>query len=223
MANLKSAPEALPYIPYRTFQTFLGVVKAGAPARIDRSFWGERFSGSTGTQLTSSLRALRLIDAEGGVLAELEHLAAAVGTERKRLLRAILRRTYVPLFRLNLARATRAQFNEAFSIFGIKPKLQPKCEAFFIQAAVDAGVELSQHILKGRHTAARAPAAPPVEAEPPRREPELSSADRLKLSLAEMILDKYPDFDASWEAKVQEQWLAGMHALHGRLSDSISS
>ena len=222
MVNSQLSPEALPYVPYRTFQTFLGLVKADVPARIDRSFWGERFSGSTGTQLTSSLRALRLIDAEANVSAELENLAAASGTERKRLLRDVLKRTYAPLFRLNLERATRAQFNEAFAMFGIKPKVQPKCEAFFIRAAVDAGVDLSQHILKGRHTAARA-AAPAADSKPPSGESALSSTDRLKLELAEMILRKYPDFDASWSPAVQEQWLKGMHALHGRLSESLSS
>ena len=51
-----------PYVSYRTFQAFVDGLQQVIPARIDRSYWGERSSGSTGTQLMSALRFLGLID-----------------------------------------------------------------------------------------------------------------------------------------------------------------
>ena len=54
-----------PYVPYRTFRTFLEFLKEGIPDRIDRSVWVTRFSGSSGMQLMTSLKALSLIDDYG--------------------------------------------------------------------------------------------------------------------------------------------------------------
>ena len=58
-----------PYVPYRTFQTFLEFLfDEGIPDRIDRSVWGARFSGSSGTQLMTTLKVLNLIDQDGNQL-----------------------------------------------------------------------------------------------------------------------------------------------------------
>ena len=63
MVNETNRKRLPPYISYRTFRNFLEGLQQGIPARIDRSYWGDRFSGSTGTQLLSGLRFLGLIDA----------------------------------------------------------------------------------------------------------------------------------------------------------------
>jgi len=43
-----------PYISYRTFRNFVDSLQVGGiPARVDRSYWGDRLSGTTGTQLMS--------------------------------------------------------------------------------------------------------------------------------------------------------------------------
>ncbi|MDD4465958.1 MAG: hypothetical protein PHY25_04705, partial [Dehalococcoidales bacterium] len=51
-----------PYVSYRSFWNFLDRLREAVPARIDRSYWGDKFSGSTGTQLMGALRYLGLID-----------------------------------------------------------------------------------------------------------------------------------------------------------------
>ncbi len=140
-----------PYVPYRTFQTFLEFLQDGIPARIDRSVWGSRFSGSSGTQLMTALKVLQLVDAEGHPQPVLEELVFAEGERRRALLRGLLEDYYEPVFRLDLARATRNQFHEAFRSFGAREGVLAKCEAFFIQAARSAGIQLSQYILAGRH------------------------------------------------------------------------
>lgn len=140
-----------PYVPYRTFQTFLEFLQDGIPARIDRSVWGSRFSGSSGTQLMTALKVLQLVDAEGHPQPVLEELVFAEGERRRALLRGLLEDYYEPVFRLDLSRATKNQFHEAFRSFGAREGVLTKCEAFFIQAARAAGIQLSQYILAGRH------------------------------------------------------------------------
>lgn len=228
-----------PYVPYRTFRTFLEFLQDGIPDRIDRSVWGSRFSGSSGTQLMTALKVLALVDADGRPQSVLEELVFAEGERRRQLLRDVLTAYYTPVFRLDLARATRNQFHEAFRAFGAREGVLTKCEAFFIQAASDAGIQLSQYILSGRHKsggrrgstgggrAARAP-QPQVAKEPqPQAEqkpPQVSTTVTLqpqvaaKITIAEMVLSKYPDFDPSWPAEVQARWLDGMTKLYEGLA-----
>ncbi len=236
-----------PYVPYRTFQTFLEFLQDGIPARIDRSVWGARFSGSSGTQLMTALKVLQLVDSDGHPQPVLEELVFAEGERRRALLRGLLEDYYEPVFRLDLARATKNQFHEAFRSFGAREGVLTKCEAFFIRAAQDAGIRLSQYILQGRHQGRRrqaaAKASPRVRAaaqptaQTPAEAPEPAVAENpapasapaaviaeasprlaAKLNVAEMILSKYPDFDPSWTSEVQAKWLDGMTKLYEGLA-----
>ena len=234
-----------PYVPYRTFQTFLEFLQDGIPARIDRSVWGSRFSGSSGTQLMTTLKVLGLVDSEGRPEPVLDELVFAEGERRRALLRGLLHDYYRPVFSLDLARATRNQFHEAFRLFGAREGVLAKCEAFFIQAALSAGIQLSQYILAGRHQGRRkpvagkgsgrgrasqtvpgqaradqvvAPDAGPVVAVAAGVAADPSPVFAAKLNVAEMILSKYPDFDPSWTAEVQAKWLDGMTKLYEGLS-----
>jgi hypothetical protein len=205
-----------PYVPYRTFRNFLEQLRAeGIPARIDRSVWGARYSGSSGLQIVTALRVLGLIDREGRPAPELERLARSDGDERRAALRALLERRYQPIFELDLTRATKAQFQEAFRVYEARDGVLRKCENFFVQAAQDAGVELSPYILARRHTTRRQPAAPRPRAMPQAGAPlpvEAAAATAPR-TLAEMVLAKYPDFDPGWEPEVQARWIEGMERL----------
>lgn len=180
----------------------------------------------------TALKVLNLIDSEGHPANELEQLVHAEGEARRALLRRILERFYTPVFALDLSRASKGQFHDAFRTFGTKEGVLAKCEAFFIRAAQAAGIELSRRIVAGRHGTARARAASvavrqriptplaatvenpalPVPSEVPRPAPSI------KLELADKILAKYPDFDPSWDASVQVKWLDGMTRLYEGLS-----
>ena len=66
-----------PYVSFNTFKTLLDWLKVeGVPLRLDRSFWHDKFSGSTGSQLMASLRFLGLLDGNNP-LPELENLIQA--------------------------------------------------------------------------------------------------------------------------------------------------
>lgn len=180
----------------------------------------------------TALKVLTLVDAEGHPSHELEDLVHAEGDDRRALLRRILERFYVPVFELDLARASKGQFHEAFRSFGTKEGVLTKCEAFFIRAAQAAGIELSKRILVGRHGASkgRTASAPPRQRVPATQAsaPEKSIAPKpseivvpagsIKLELADRILAKYPDFDPAWDPSVQAKWLEGMTRLYEGLS-----
>jgi len=224
-----------PYVPYRTFQTFLEfLADEGIPDRIDRTVWGPRFSGSSGTQLMTALKVLALVDIEGSPTQDLDDLVHAEGESRRSTLRHVLERFYTPVFALDLTRASRGQFHDAFRSFGTKEGVLTKCEAFFIRAAQSAGIELSRHITAGRHGAGRsrsggtatrqrpAPQAQPAQ-EKSKPQPVVEAPANSKpgqLELADRILAKYPDFDPSWDPDVQAKWLEGMTRLYEGLTTS---
>ena len=229
--NVTSPPPTIPpYVPYRTFRNFLEFLGEGVPARIDRSVWGQRASGSTGIQLMTALRALQLVDDDGRPTEDLEHLAGLEGDERRSALATLLRRHYPPVFALDLTRATRAQFREAFRNFGAKEGVLAKCEAFFIQAAQDAGLELSSYVLAGRHVSRRASSGSSrsrqQSAERSSSQPAsvvvAAPAQATGVSIAEMVLKKYPDFNPNWDVTTQQKWFDGMTKLMESLGQSGS-
>ena len=219
-----------PYVPYRTFQTFLEFLfDEGIPDRIDRSVWGARFSGSSGTQLMTTLKVLNLIDDDGRPKKSLERLVFAEGEERKSILYSVLSDFYEPVFRLDLSRASKGQFREAFKSFGTKEGVIVKCEAFFIRAAQFAGIKLSKHILAGRHGKTRnkstsrklsndvSDSSNKIQIDT-KVTNDMNKEISYKFELASKILSKYPDYDPSWNTDVQIKWLDGMNKLYEILS-----
>ena len=235
MTLQEQTPTIPPYVPYRTFQTFLEfLLEEGIPDRIDRTVWGSRFSGSSGTQLMTTLKVLKLIDSESRPSQDLDDLVHAEGEARRSTLRHVLERFYGPVFELDLTRASKGQFHEAFRSFGTKEGVLTKCEAFFIRAAQAAGIELSKRIVAGRHGASKSRSAPAqvrpraavvpavvTEKSVTAVAPEITTTSgSIKLELADRILAKYPDFDPEWDAAVQAKWLEGMTRLYEGLSVS---
>jgi hypothetical protein len=176
----------------------------------------------------TALRVLELVDDNGRPTEDLEHLAGLEGDERRSALTTLLRRHYPPVFALDLTRATRAQFREAFRNFGAKEGVLAKCEAFFIQAARDAGLELSSYVLAGRHVSRRASSGSTrsrqqsVERSSSQLTPVMvaASPQAASVSIAEMVLKKYPDFDPNWDVTTQQKWFDGMTKLMESLGQS---
>src|SRR5512143_174190 len=111
--NKKRSP---PYVSYRSFLTLLEELKRGVPARLDRSYWGDKFSGSTGTQLVSALRFLSLVDSDSKPTSQLKELIEARGNLRSDNLRKIFRQSFTFLANNSFEsdNATYAQLEEVF-------------------------------------------------------------------------------------------------------------
>lgn len=232
-----------PYVSYRTFNTFLESLILGIPDCIDRSVFDSRFSGSNTSQIMSTLRALSLVDAEGRPSNLLRRLVESQDEERRRLREEMLRGYYGPIFNhLDLSKATRRQLRQAFRDFGTTDSMVVKCESFFIYAALDAGIPLSRHILSHRKRVGRNSSSGRTQTKSsnnnakningsgsvintqtdalvasPTKPSDNGSATLL--SLADKVLNKYPDFDPNWSAEAQESWMTGME----RLADNVIS
>ena len=215
-----------PYVAYRTFRTFMESLAVSMPDRIDRSVFDSKFSGTATSQIISALRALGLIDADGRPSEALHELAQTNGEQHHKILENILRSYYLPVFRLDLERATKAQFREAMRQFGCTDSMLIKCESFFIHAAIHAGILLSPYLTSNRKSAARSrsnsrPAKTAARQPIPESNSEIPTVagDDIDPStgtmreLAFKVLEKYPDFDPTWSKETQASWMEGMNKL----------
>ncbi len=146
-----------PYVPYRTFQNFIEFLQnnGGVPYRIDSSVWQGRFAGSSGAQIMHALRVLELVDEASVTSKNFERMVLGTKQERRKIFRATIEKFYQPIFDLEISKATSGQFREAFKSYGLKDAVTTKCEAFFIHAAQDTGIQLSQFITRRRHNLKR--------------------------------------------------------------------
>lgn len=146
-----------PYLPLKTFTGFLDKLKqGGVPTHIDRSYWGEFLSGSSGSVLISALRFLDLINDEAEPTPELEELAVNVN-ERSHLVGELLRKYYADIFSEvgDLSRATPQKLERAFvTVFKTKlgSSTHRKAITFFVQAAKYASIPVSLHIVNRTRT-----------------------------------------------------------------------
>ena len=206
-----------PYVSYRTFRNFLERMGDGIPSRIDRSIMGSAMAGGTVTQLLTALRVLRLINESGRPESQLEELVTATGEERQQVLAQVLRNAYPSVFELDLRRASAQEFREKFRQFTTKDDVINKCQAFFRQAAEDAGIELSPYITeraKATGQPRRRRKLKQGEADVPSRHGQIQTARR---TIEEMILQKYPEFNPEWSKEAQEAWMTGLMRLYAEL------
>ena len=141
--------ETPPYISFNTFKTLLyWLEKEGVPLRIDRSFWKEKFSGANGSKLMGSLRFLGLLDGDKPTK-ELEILvSSSLGDERSQIFVNILTKSYRNIPFEELARATTSMIKEWFRVYPIDGHTLRKATTFFINAAREAQIPMSNSIIK---------------------------------------------------------------------------
>jgi len=141
-----------PYISFSTLKTFISDLHDhDIPSRIDRSIL-TRFSGTAQNQLMTALRFLELIDHGGKPTAELGLLAKSYGTaDWSPNLATVIKKSYAPIFAIDLASSTPSQFNETFGqAFPGTEAVMRKCISFFLPAAKEAAIPISDRILKGK-------------------------------------------------------------------------
>ncbi|MDO8567266.1 MAG: hypothetical protein Q7R57_00965 [Dehalococcoidales bacterium] len=213
-----------PYVSYRTFRNFVEGLQQGIPARIDRSYWGDNLSGSTGTQLVAALRFLGLVDADSLPTSRLKMLVFAKGNQRGDVLKQISTESYSFLGAgtIDMQIATYAQLDEVFkNSYQLTSDVGRKCTKFFIGLASDAEIPLSPFILKRSKTIHSniSPKTPrklhkgttkglgiPEEVE---IAPERTSWDKI-------LITKFPTFDPSWPDEIKVKWFDGFDQLMKR-------
>lgn len=148
----KTMPEQIvkqtpPYLPYKTFRNFIDGLRVGIPGRIDRSVIPS-LSGVTQSMLIGALRYFNLTNSDGRPTELLGGLVSAEPVDRQRLLQNLLRTGYPFMFSgtINLENATTKEVQEAFAGAGVSGDTVRKAVAFFLAAAQDADIPLSQYI-----------------------------------------------------------------------------
>jgi hypothetical protein len=235
MVNEHGRKRLPPYVSYRTFRNFVDGLQQRMPARIDRSYWGELLSGSSGAQLMSALRFLDLIDDHGRPTDSLRPLANAKGDQRANVLREIAAQSFDFVLQgsLDPQNATYSQLEEIFSDkFPLSGDLSRKCLKFFIELAGDAGIPLSPFITRRFRTTHAASGTKTVTKKASTRIAARPSAGRTNRELAipqsledvpalsswdRMLLTKFPTFDPSWSDDVKLKWFSAFDELMKRI------
>lgn len=245
MAGENGEKNTPPYASYKTVTNFLEGLKFGIPSHIDRSVV-PTLSGSSQAQLISALRSLGLIDEDGSVTELLRQLVDATGQEKQDIWKKILRGSYPYLFDdFDLATAPPSQFENRFKEYGgVSGGTVRRCMIFFISAASEAGIPLSNFIKK---FAQRRPSGtnsskpkikksipnsdgeefvdgddlesdqnPAVAVEP--KKPELRQPS-VKEKMLDKMTDKFPSYDPNWGPDVQAKWFEAFTSFNQQIME----
>lgn len=217
MANDTSRKRLPPYVSYRTFLNFLDGLQQRMPARIDRSYWGDMFSGSTGTQLIAALHFLGLIDAGGRPTVRLRPLVSAKGEQRREFFGAITSEAFGFVFQgsFDPQSATYAQLQELFNdTFQLTAGVSRKCIKFFIGLASDAGISLSPFITKQfRSTHASTGTKTIIKRTSARTNRNSIIPHHLEEIPFDALMAKFPTLDPSWPDEVKLKWFEAFDKL----------
>lgn len=212
-----------PYVTYATWVRVLDDVRERRPTHLDGSYFRELgLSDSTGVTVKQALWFLGLVEGDNMPTQNLLELAAAMGDDRKRLIRQILDEAYGPIVGdVDLEHATMGHLLDSFKRAGAEGNVGHKCVTFFLALAKDAGMTLSSSLLtKSRVGAAQRReigdgsgsrgVASVQRSRVPRRIPGAANASHLA--------NKLPAFDPGWPKEVREEWLAHHRALQVTMS-----
>ena len=137
-----------PYVSFTTFRTlrdWLG--EEGVPLRFDRSFWGRKFSGSSGTQLVAALRFLDLLH-QDVPRPNMERFTEADTQEWPNFLGSLLVNSYTAIPFEELPRATPSMVRQWFRAYPIDGHTLRKAVSFFVSASKEAQIPMSNAVSK---------------------------------------------------------------------------
>lgn len=217
-----------PYVSYRTFRNFVDGLQQGIPARIDRSYWGDRLSGSTGSQLLVALRFLSLVDSNGVPTNRLKQLVPARDVQRTEILRQMATEAFAFLLHgsLDPQTATYAQIEELMhNTYQVTPDVSRKCIKFFVELTSDAEIPLSPFIIRKsrvrttstgtRRISPKGIVRTKMDSIVPQNGHEMPTQG----SLGIILLSKFPAFDPNWTDEVKIKWFDAFDTMFRRVLD----
>jgi len=226
---------APPYLSWKTFSGFIKSFDQGLPPRIDRSAMS-RLSGQNQNQMQNALIYLKLTKADGKPEPLLERIVESSVPEKQaeyqEHLRTMLKGAYPFLFDgtgdFILERSTSAQLDERFRAVGVSGDTVMKCEAFFIAAAQEAGIKLSNLILDAKKKGRKSGSVVSARRQPANRQRENQNGEEetpppYKPPIQELpawfstfkpAFDKLPEFGkAHWTSVERDKWIVLVTAL----------
>lgn len=204
-----------PYVPFGTFKNFAdGFRETGLPDVIDRSLM-TNLSGTVQSMLASALRSMGFVDLDGKPTDRFRDFIGAEVDPQRAALADGLRTCYRVIFEHGtpVTKMTQGQFDKALrDEFGFTASTLDKAASFFLGAAAEASLEVSQHLQKRKATAVRkrkptgSDAAPgPSDKRPEEGEPDSPSVPAgggkpLQYQLIDLMAE--PDFAEEHKAAV---------------------
>jgi len=211
-----------PYVPFKTFkQVLLDMAGSVVPRRMDSSYWGPGKSGATQASLNSAFKFFGFVNDNKDATPKLDDFVKRLKAKDKDALRELIFEAYQDATgKVNdLDSATLGQLRESFkSAYSLDGGMLQKALRFFIHATTDAGVTLSPYITSGTRGSGRASAKPRGRAKRgrdsmPRQEPATSETFNRTASVAELLLNKFPDFDPEWSEETKQKWFDSLRDL----------
>ena len=216
-----------PYLPFKTFKSFIEGLGIAMPNRIDRSLMGT-MSGTAQGQLENTLKYLHLVDPDGASTDKLKSLADTKGEDRKKILQQILQNRYGFLFSqwFDLEKATPKELDEKFVAEGASGDTVRKGVAFFISAAREAGISLSPYISNrakpgpkpgstrrtlGKRGGTKRKTS--KEIEPPLTQP-LAGAEGRLTEFQQALLATIPKWDPEWSPEAKKSYFDFLREIH---------
>lgn len=141
-----------PYPAFHSLKTLCKYLKEhNVPGRIDRSVLTS-FSGAVGSQVITMMKFMGLTDEASVPQDDLHELVAAYDTDAwPSVLERIVRRSYAPMFSINLETASPSQFSEHFRrCYPAADEVSRKSSTFFLNAAREAGIKISPYVMKNK-------------------------------------------------------------------------
>jgi len=200
------------------------------PARIDRSYWGSRLSGTNGSQIVAALRFLDLTDINGFPTVKLRQLVGSRGSERAEIIRRIVRTSYAFLAQdaPDPQTTTYAQLEDAFrDHFRLASEVARKSIKFYICLATAGDIKLSPFVMN-KTRSGRGVGAPkksgrkPVDKKPRTEIPQEAVVNNGGNMLDRLLLEKFPSLDPNWPDELKSKWFSAFNELLRRTGDSSS-
>jgi len=156
--NVKTTKRLPPYISYKTWNKLLAGLVNFLPGVIDNSILLQlNFSGTDTKRLRTALRFLNLIDDNGVPLEDLQSLIKAMkgdAGDKAQILKNLLINSYPflsePAGGFSISNASWKQLTDRFDQMGTSGAVQALAINFFLQMAIESGMEISPHLSKSK-------------------------------------------------------------------------
>lgn len=209
-----------PYVSYHTFRNFLDEVQQqSVPSRIDRT-WGQRWSGSTRTQLIAALRFLKLIDDSDCPTQRLKDLAVVRTVNRPEQLQKVIWDCYAFLSHISSTAGTYGEVEDTFRAnYQLTPDVMRKCIKFYVALAGEAQIPLSKFITN-RVRLSQSGTGTKISSK--KRSTKVEVAEKVPHVVElvpdatqwdKMLLAKFPDLDPAWSEELKICWFKDFDIL----------
>lgn len=211
-----------PYVSYKKFKDFLQFISTeGLPPCIDKSFWEGKFSATAGSQITGALRFLKLTDNDNKPEEIFKNWSSADEEEQKKILSGVIKDAYKDIFSIDIVKATSQQLDNAFSkYYKAEGEVKQKCITFFKVFSQDVGIKLSTYIVRRKKRQKR------IDQKNNKKTIITNNkvggivpSSKIKTEDKDwniLLLEKFPEFDPSWNDEIKSKWFSAFDELMKR-------